>query len=45
MKILQKSMALFLSSWLLFAPGVIYAAQSDQSAGQSATQVVKQTPE
>ena len=45
MKILQKSMALFLSSWLLFAPGVIYAAQSDQSAGQSATQVVKHTPE
>jgi hypothetical protein len=44
MKILQKSMALFLSSWLLLAPGVIYAAQSDQSAGQSATQVVK-TPE
>ena len=45
MKILQKIMALFLSSWLLFAPGVIYAAQSDQSAGQSATQVVKQTLE
>ena len=45
MKILQKIMAVFLSSWLLFAPGVIYAAQSDQSAGQSATQVVKQTPE
>src|SRR5579864_79300 len=45
MKLLQKSMALFLSSWLLFAPGVTYAAQSDQSAGQSATQVVNQTPE
>ena len=45
MKILQKIMAVFLSSWLLFAPGVIYAAQLDQSAGQSATQVVKQTPE
>jgi len=45
MTILQKLMAVFLSSWLLFAPGVIYAAQSDQSAGQSATQVVKHTPE
>jgi hypothetical protein len=45
MKILQKIMAVFLSSWLLFAPSVIYAAQSDQSAGQSATQFVKQTPE
>ena len=28
MKILQKVMALFLSSWLLFAPGAIYAAAS-----------------
>jgi len=45
MKVLQKILALYLSSWLLFAPGVIYAAQSDQSAGQSAPQVVKQTPE
>jgi hypothetical protein len=45
MKVLQKILALFLSSWLLFAPGVIYAGQSDQSAGQSAPQVVKQTPE
>ena len=45
MKIFKKIMALFLSSWLLFAPGVTYAAQSDQSAGQSATQVVNQTPE
>jgi hypothetical protein len=45
MKVLQKILALYLSSWLLFAPGVIYAAQSDQPAGQSAPQVVKQTPE
>src|ERR1700756_1855251 len=45
MKILQKLMAVFLSSWLLFAPSVINAAQTDQSAVESATQVVKQTPE
>jgi hypothetical protein len=45
MKVLQKSLALYLSSWLLFAPDVIYAAQTDQSARQSAPQVVMQTPE
>jgi hypothetical protein len=44
MNVLKKSLALFLSSWLLFVPGVIYG-QTDQSAGQSAPQVVKQTPE
>jgi hypothetical protein len=45
MKVLQKVLALCLSSWLLFAPAAIDAAQSAQSAGQSAPQVVKQTPE
>ena len=44
MKVLQKLLALHLSSWLLLAPGVIYA-QTDQSTGESAPQVVKQTPE
>ena len=37
-------LALYFSSWLLFAPGAGYA-QTDQSAGQSAPQVVKQTIE
>jgi hypothetical protein len=45
MKMLQKVLALCLSSWLLFAPAAINAAQTAQSAGQSAPQVVKQTPE
>ncbi|HEV2715145.1 MAG TPA: DUF3300 domain-containing protein [Terriglobales bacterium] len=45
MKVLQKILALYFSSWLLFAPGVIYATQTDQSDGQSSPQVVKQTPE
>jgi hypothetical protein len=44
MKILQKVLALYFSSCLLFAPGASYA-QTDQSAGQSAPQVGKQTPE
>jgi Protein of unknown function (DUF3300)/YceI-like domain len=45
MKGLQRILALYFSSWLLFAPGVIYATQTDQSAEQSAPPVVKQTPE
>jgi hypothetical protein len=46
MKILQKVLALYLSSWLLFAPGVICATQTDQSAGQAVTPPVdKQSPE
>ncbi len=45
MKVLQKSLALYLASWLLLPPGTINAAQTDQSAGQSATEVVKQTTE
>ena len=45
MKIVQKMLALCLSSWLLFASGVINAAQTDQPAGQSATQVARETPE
>jgi hypothetical protein len=45
MKVFQKVLALYLSSWLLFAPGIICAAQTDQSAGQAAPQVVTQTPE
>jgi hypothetical protein len=43
MKMFQKILALYLSSWLLLVPDVIYA-QTDQSAGESAPQVVKQTP-
>jgi len=42
MKILQKVMALFLSSWLLFAPGAIYAAPIDQSPGQAISPPVEQ---
>ena len=45
MKVLQKVLALFLSSQLLFVPGVCYAAQTGSLAGQSAPAVVKQTPE
>jgi len=46
MKILQKVMALFLSSWLLFAPGAIYAAPIDQPPGQAISPPVEQqTPE
>jgi Protein of unknown function (DUF3300) len=46
MKILQKVMALFLSSWLLFAPGAIYATPIDQPLGQaSSPPVEQQTPE
>jgi hypothetical protein len=45
MKVLQKSLGLYLASWLLLPPGTINAAQTDQSAGQSATEVVNQTPE
>ena len=45
MKVFQKVLALYLSSWLLFAPGIICTAQMDQSAGQAAPQVVTQTPE
>src|SRR6201981_456885 len=45
MKVLQKSLALYLASWLLLPPGTINAAQTDQSAGESAPQVVKQTAE
>jgi hypothetical protein len=45
MKMSQKVLALYLSSWLLFAPAAMNAAQTAQSAGQSAPQVVKQTPE
>jgi hypothetical protein len=42
MKILQKVMALFLSSWLLFAPGAIYAAPIDQPSGQAISPPVEQ---
>jgi hypothetical protein len=46
MKILQKVMALFLSSWLLFAPGAIYATPIDQPSGQAiSAPVEQQTPE
>jgi Protein of unknown function (DUF3300) len=46
MKILQKVMALFLSSWLLFAPGAIYASPIDQPSGQAISPPVEQqTPE
>jgi hypothetical protein len=46
MKILQKVMALFLSSWLLFAPGAIYASPIDQPPGQAISPPVElQTPE
>src|SRR5580700_8341528 len=45
MKILQKVLALYLASWILFAPAAINATQTDQSTGQSAPRVVKQTPE
>jgi hypothetical protein len=46
MKILQKVMALFLSSWLLFAPGAIYATPIDQPLGQAISPPVEQqTPE
>jgi Protein of unknown function (DUF3300) len=46
MKILQKIMALFLSSWLLFAPGAIYATPIDQLSDQAIPPPVEQqTPE
>ena len=45
MKMLEKALVLFLSSWLLFAPGVSYATQADSLAGQSAPPVGKQSPE
>src|SRR5580692_11735012 len=45
MKVLKKSLVLYVSSWLLFAPGLIYATQTDQSARPPAPQVVMQTPE
>jgi hypothetical protein len=46
MKILQKVMALFLSSWLLFAPGAIYDTPIDQPSGQAISPPVEQqTPE
>jgi hypothetical protein len=46
MKILQKVMALFLSSWLLFAPGAIYASPIDRPSGQAISPPVEQqTPE
>jgi hypothetical protein len=46
MKILQKVMALFLSSWMLFAPGAIYATPIDQPSGQTISPPVEQqTPE
>jgi hypothetical protein len=45
MKMLQKILALYFSFWLLFAPAAIRATQTDQSAGQSAPPVAKQTPE
>ena len=46
MKILQKVMALFLSSWLLFAPGAIYATPIGQLSGQAISpSVEQQTPE
>jgi hypothetical protein len=46
MKILQKVMALFLSFWLLFAPGAIYATPIDQPPGQAISPPVEQhTPE
>ena len=46
MKILQKVMALFLSSWLLFAPGAIYVAPINQPSGQAnSPPVEQQTPE
>jgi hypothetical protein len=46
MKILQKVMALFLSSWLLFAPGAVYATPIEQPSGQAISPPVEQqTPE
>ena len=42
MKISQKIMALFLSSWLLFAPGAIYATPIDQPSGQTISPPVEQ---
>ena len=46
MKIWQKVMALFLSSWLLFAPGAIYSTPIDQTPGQAiSSRVEQQTPE
>ena len=45
MKMFQKVLALFLSSWLLGAPVVSSATQTDSSAGQTAPPVAKQTPE
>ena len=42
MKILQKVMALFLSSWLLFAPGAIYAGPINQPSGQAISPAVEQ---
>ncbi len=46
MKILQKVMALFLSSWLLLAPGAIYATPIDQPSGQAISPTAEQqTPE
>jgi hypothetical protein len=46
MRILQKVMALFLSSWLLFAPGAIYATPIDQPSAQAISPPVEQqTPE
>jgi len=46
MKILQKVMALFLSSWMLFAPGAIYATPIDQPPAQAISPPVEQqTPE
>jgi hypothetical protein len=46
MKGLQKVLAIFLSWWMLWAPGAMYALPIDQSAGQAPSlPVEKQTPE
>ena len=45
MKMLQKVLTLFLSSWLLCAPVLSSATQTDSSAGQTAPPVAKQTPD
>ena len=47
MKVLQKSLALFLSSSLLLggSGGLVYATQTDQSAGEATPTAANQTPE
>jgi hypothetical protein len=46
MRGLQKVLAIFLSWWMLWAPGAMYASPIDQSTGQAPSlPVEKQTPE